>query len=310
MTPCLLDLLVVFDMVDHFILLEWLEKTFSFTDLTIKWLDSHIENWIFQVYFATHFSSPVMLMYGVLQGSVLSPLLFIIYTAELEDVMKRHVCNLHTYADDNQVYVHCRYSDCVTAVAKFVECVKEVDSGMAKNQLKLNPSKTEFMWFGTTYGLEKLLLAMTNINFVVINPVKSAKNLGVTIDDDKGLLTCASAYQLNQRWCVLNGAACLLLHIPRFDRDLRIKVKTNFIGCVCRSKSSTSCAHLFTSHCIVWLQDTLHPCHQGLVPLKSPVSRQECVTGPKAYNFNIWAVIIQHCKSIGLDFSPTTSKGW
>ena len=53
---------------------------------------------------------------------------------------------------------------------------------MVSNRLKLNPSKTELMWFRPKHGLEKLLLGTVNINFVAINPVKSAKSLGVAVD--------------------------------------------------------------------------------------------------------------------------------
>ena len=55
------------------------------------------------------------------------------------------------------------------------------------------------MWFGTKYGLEKLLPAAVNINSVVINPVMSAKSLGVTLDDELKLVkdiatVCRSSY--------------------------------------------------------------------------------------------------------------------
>ena len=66
---------------------------------------------------------------GVPQRSVLDPLLFTIYPVELEDVVKRHGCNLHTYANDNHVYVHRHHSDFVTAMAKLEGCVKEVAAG-------------------------------------------------------------------------------------------------------------------------------------------------------------------------------------
>ena len=109
---------------------------------------------LFWYFFANQFSSPVVLKLGVPQGSVPGPLLFIIYTAELEDVVKTHDCRLYTYADDNQVYLLCRHSDSTAAAAKLENCVSEVNAWMASNRLKLNPAKTELMWFSTRHGLK------------------------------------------------------------------------------------------------------------------------------------------------------------
>ena len=95
---CMLNLLGAFDTVEHSILLERLEKTFGFTDKTNKWLRSYLENQVFRDYFATHFSSPVVLRCGVPHGSVLGPLLFTIYTAELslKDMVAIYTCTLMT----------------------------------------------------------------------------------------------------------------------------------------------------------------------------------------------------------------------
>ena len=141
---CLLDLSAAFDTVDHCILLDRFEKTFCFTGRTIEWLRTYLENRSFQVFFANQFSSPVVLKCGVPQGSIQGSLLFTTYTAELEDVVKRHDCRLHTYTDDNQVYLHCPHSDSMAAAAKLENCV-EVNAWMASYHIKLNPSKTELM---------------------------------------------------------------------------------------------------------------------------------------------------------------------
>ena len=83
------------------------------------------------------------------QGSVLGPLLFLVYAIGLDDIIARHDLKNHAYADDAKIYGGCRPSESDALRGKMLECINDVNGWMASNRLKLNPAKTEFLWCST-----------------------------------------------------------------------------------------------------------------------------------------------------------------
>ena len=67
-------------------------------------------------------SSTVYIVCSVPQRSVLGLRLFIIYTADLEDVAERHRVTLHVFADDTQLYLHCRHDDMASTAVRRALC--------------------------------------------------------------------------------------------------------------------------------------------------------------------------------------------
>jgi len=102
----LLDLLAVFDTVDHDILLQHLKSCFEIADVARDWFRSYLSGRR-QFVGCGGILSAVPLICGVPQGSLLGPVLFILYVADLAALVESHGLAPHQYADDTQIYGSC-----------------------------------------------------------------------------------------------------------------------------------------------------------------------------------------------------------
>ena len=96
----LLDLSAAFDTIDHNILITRLRSTFGCSGTVLDWFISCLSCRT-QSVFVGHESTPSVLKCGVSQGSVLWPLLFILYTRPVSAVICQSGLSYHFFADDH-----------------------------------------------------------------------------------------------------------------------------------------------------------------------------------------------------------------
>ena len=180
----LLDMSAAFDTVDFKILLQRLEVSYGLGGTVLKWLSSFITDRTQAVSFGGAASALVELICGVPQGSVLGPLLFVLYAADVMKIAQNHGVCIHAYADDLQTYVSCSAADQQAAATRIIACVADIDLWMSSNRLKLNASKTEFIWLGTRQQLQKISNQPFNVDGVLVAPSNTTRDLGVWLDGE------------------------------------------------------------------------------------------------------------------------------
>ena len=121
---------------------------------------------------------------GVPQGSVLGPVLFILYIADVIELIKSHGLTPHGYADDHQAYAGCPPGEVDQLSARVSTCLDDVTDWMRANRLQLNTSKTEVIWFGTPRQAAQLPNTPLRIKDIGVTPTGTVRDLGVWLDSD------------------------------------------------------------------------------------------------------------------------------
>ena len=185
----LLDLSAAFDTVDHEILLRRLHESYGIADKVLAWFASYLSDRTQHVRYASKSSEPTAVLYGVPQGSVLGPLLFLLYTADLLTLVKECGLLIHMYADDDQLYGSCRPEDVDKLTTLLLSCVAKISDWMRSNRLQFNAAKTEVMWCASLRRKGQLPTSVLQIGASSVTPCESVRDLGIHLDADMSMRT-------------------------------------------------------------------------------------------------------------------------
>ena len=170
----------------------------------MQWITSFLTDRTQQVAYQGTLSKLQRLLYGVPQGSVLGPLLFNMYAADISKVVESHGHKLHQYADDSQVYLTVPISEAASAVDHFSHCVADLSKWLSSSRLRLNPAKTLVIWLGGRQQVTSVKIGSVPVLSSTVTTVERARDLGVVLDSQLTMSAhvssvCRSAYhQLRQ----------------------------------------------------------------------------------------------------------------
>ena len=125
----------------HDILLTRLHSKYSISGIALDWFCSYLTNRSQFALIEGCRSQSRGLKCGVPQGSVLGPILFVLYTAQLADILRFHEMQFRFYADDTQLYISFSTNndmELTNSITKIEECLSDNDKWMSINRLKLN----------------------------------------------------------------------------------------------------------------------------------------------------------------------------
>ena len=174
-----LDLSKAFDTVDHEILVSKLEH-YGIRGPPLKWFHSYLKNRT-QYTLANGTKSDVRnINYGVPQGSVLGPLLFLLYTNDMPNCLpESHKTRL--FADDSNIFItsqspYTLKNELKTAIGRILRWLED-------NKLTVNLNKTQYSIFQTKNMNIPDWLNNIKINNNTIKRVHSARFLGIILDE-------------------------------------------------------------------------------------------------------------------------------
>ena len=154
---------------------------YGFRGVILEWFKNYLNNRKQYVFHNNCKSDLKDIVCGVPQGSILGPLLFILYVNYI--IYTSNVLDFIFFADDTTIlYSH---KDISSKTNTINEELKEVSNWFKANKLSVNASKTNYMILGTPHMTSRKTSDSSNIvlNDTIFERVKVTKFLGVLIDE-------------------------------------------------------------------------------------------------------------------------------
>jgi Reverse transcriptase (RNA-dependent DNA polymerase) len=190
-----LDLSAAFDTADHAILFEVLDRRFGVHSTPQAWFQSYLSHRSqtvsvpICVCVSVDTSPAINLPKEELQGSVINPVQFIVYTEDMNTTVQQERIDLHQFADDGAIIAHGSFQQTSEICQMMEGSIVSIQDCCVSQRLQLNPDKTELICFSTKTKLKLLSDGDYNLHLgsVVMKPDSVVRDLEVLLYSELSL---------------------------------------------------------------------------------------------------------------------------
>ena len=228
----LIDLQKAFDTINHCILLKKM-KFMGFSDEAILWFSSYLSSRQFKVVINNSFSTPGNITCGVPQGSILGPLLFLLY---INDISQSIECEVLLYADDTCLLF--QHKNTMVIKEQLNKNFQSLCDWFLDNKLSVHfgEDKTKSILFGSKRKIKNASSLDIEYNNIKIKQYRKVTYLGCILDD-----TLSGESMANH---VINKANSRLKFLYRQDKFLNKSLR--------RLLCNAMIQPFFDYACLVW----------------------------------------------------------
>ena len=174
---------------------------YCISGIALEWFRSYLTNRSQFALIEGCRSQSCELKCSVPQGSILGPILYVLYSAPLADILQFNEMRFPFYADGTQLYMSFSTNngmELTNSITKIEESLSDIDKWMSINRLKLNKDKTKLLYLFSKYNPQQSLPPL-RFGTDIIKPSSHARNIGTIFDTAMSILphvnnVCKSAF--------------------------------------------------------------------------------------------------------------------